>query len=358
MLIIGDIHGCYDELQELLAKAGIGDDEPVIALGDIVDRGPDSPRVVEFFRQQPHFHSIMGNHERKHIRHQSGLVKLANSQRITIAQFAEQDALPYADALHYMATFPHYLELPEAILFHGYLEPTVPLHKQKATVLNGTMSGEKYLYKQYAPPWYEWYTGDKPLIVGHRNYTRSAVPFVFNDLVYGLDTGVYEGKALTGLLLPHFRLISVPARAHHAYHVFRQYRHLLPKPRPPRPTRPERLAWPQLQIWLEQQPETSAELAHIRQVMVEVEALRPTIPALLLAKLDAIQTQLQADHPGYADLVGKEQGKLFDTAVDSYPPLFRQILHRLRKGQAIEDVLAKTLQSLADVLTVGQALQE
>ncbi len=38
-LIVGDIHGCFDELQDLLQAAGLAPDDQIIALGDIVDRG-------------------------------------------------------------------------------------------------------------------------------------------------------------------------------------------------------------------------------------------------------------------------------------------------------------------------------
>ena len=47
--VIGDIHGCFAELQDLLDKAGIAEGDHIIALGDIVDRGPDTPQVLEFF---------------------------------------------------------------------------------------------------------------------------------------------------------------------------------------------------------------------------------------------------------------------------------------------------------------------
>ena len=39
--IIGDIHGCYTELLDLLDKAGVGDDDLVVSVGDLVDRGPE-----------------------------------------------------------------------------------------------------------------------------------------------------------------------------------------------------------------------------------------------------------------------------------------------------------------------------
>ena len=45
-LVVGDIHGCYDELQALLDAAGVADDDEIIALGDVVDRGPASPQVL------------------------------------------------------------------------------------------------------------------------------------------------------------------------------------------------------------------------------------------------------------------------------------------------------------------------
>jgi serine/threonine protein phosphatase 1 len=52
-LIIGDIHGCYDELPALLNKAGLSDGDEVIGIGDVVDRGPETPQVVFFFVPHP-----------------------------------------------------------------------------------------------------------------------------------------------------------------------------------------------------------------------------------------------------------------------------------------------------------------
>jgi predicted phosphodiesterase len=45
-LIVGDIHGCYLEFQELLARSGIAKSDEIIALGDIVDRGPETPLAM------------------------------------------------------------------------------------------------------------------------------------------------------------------------------------------------------------------------------------------------------------------------------------------------------------------------
>ena len=49
-LVIGDIHGCYDEFQSLLDKAGLTDEDSIVSVGDCVDRGPDTPAVLKFFQ--------------------------------------------------------------------------------------------------------------------------------------------------------------------------------------------------------------------------------------------------------------------------------------------------------------------
>ena len=139
--VIGDIHGCFVELQDLLDKAGIADDDRIIALGDIVDRGPDTPQVLDFFCNSTSRLSLMGNHERKHIRGARHEVQLALSQIISREQFGTS----YSQALQWMEAFPLFVDLPEAVLVHGYLEPGLALEEQRDTVLCGTMSGDHYL---------------------------------------------------------------------------------------------------------------------------------------------------------------------------------------------------------------------
>ena len=67
-LVIGDIHGCYEEFQSLLDKAGLTDEDSIVSVGDCVDRGPNTPAVLKFFQEEPDAKLIMGNHERKHVR--------------------------------------------------------------------------------------------------------------------------------------------------------------------------------------------------------------------------------------------------------------------------------------------------
>lgn len=220
-LLVGDIHGCFGEFLDLLDAAGVGDADEIIAIGDVVDRGPDSGRVLDFFRTRPLASSILGNHERKHLRSARGEIEPAPSQKITREQLGDA----YPDCLSLLATFPRHLELPEAILVHGFWEPAVPLEQQRDTVVVGTMSGEEYLTRRYTQPWYELYDGPKPLVIGHHDYRRDGRPLICRDRVYGIDTGCCYGTRLTGLVLPDFRIVSVAARADHWAETRRRYPH-------------------------------------------------------------------------------------------------------------------------------------
>ncbi len=78
-LVIGDIHGCYNEFQALLDKVGLNESDAIVSVGDCVDRGTDTPAVLAFFQKTPNVFLIMGNHERKHVRAGRHEVKLAQS---------------------------------------------------------------------------------------------------------------------------------------------------------------------------------------------------------------------------------------------------------------------------------------
>jgi len=70
-IIIGDVHGCHEELRELLDKLNYRDDDHIIFLGDLIHRGPDSGRVLEIVEKLRRTHRvdiIEGNHEEKHRR--------------------------------------------------------------------------------------------------------------------------------------------------------------------------------------------------------------------------------------------------------------------------------------------------
>ena len=117
----------------------------------------------------------MGNHERKHIRVARGELQPALSQRISQLQLGER----YPEALIWLEAFPLFMELPDPILIHGYLEPGVALEVQNERVLRGTLGGYHYLQANYDRPCYELWDGEKPVIVGHLDYLRNGEPFVY-----------------------------------------------------------------------------------------------------------------------------------------------------------------------------------
>ncbi len=70
-IFIGDVHGCLAELQALIEKLNLSTQDEVIFVGDLLDKGPDSPGVVRFVRELAQsFHVVLvkGNHEWKHER--------------------------------------------------------------------------------------------------------------------------------------------------------------------------------------------------------------------------------------------------------------------------------------------------
>lgn len=131
-LVIGDIHGCFIELMELIDKAGLSEEDEIIALGDIVDRGPDSFSVVEFFMQTPKASSLMGNHEKKHIRISNHEAEPSIAQYLTQKQITQRH---YHRAINFFLTLPLFRELHDAMLIHGLYEPGLPLQEQKERVL-------------------------------------------------------------------------------------------------------------------------------------------------------------------------------------------------------------------------------
>ena len=64
-IVVGDIHGCYVEFQELCHLVSFGARDALVTVGDFLDRGPDSWKVAAFFRDLPNAFSVLGNHERR-----------------------------------------------------------------------------------------------------------------------------------------------------------------------------------------------------------------------------------------------------------------------------------------------------
>lgn len=219
-LIVGDIHGCYDELQALLDASGISDDDTIISIGDLLDKGSNPLAVLRFFQDTPNATSLLGNHDQKHLRVMRGEIKPRIPQLITHWRLGKS----YPDALALFAALPLFIDLPDALLVHAFYEPTIPLDQQQTRVLVGTPGAEEYLKKTYERPWYDLYDGDKPIIVGHRDYSSMEKPFIIDGRVYGLDTRCVYGGAMTGLVVPDWRFVRVPAKRNYWEKVLSQHK--------------------------------------------------------------------------------------------------------------------------------------
>jgi predicted phosphodiesterase len=90
-IVVGDIHGCYDELMELLAKVNFGANDRVVAVGDLVTKGPKNREVLELFMTDARFSSVIGNHDLALRRKWNGeKLKLKASQKTTHKELKER----------------------------------------------------------------------------------------------------------------------------------------------------------------------------------------------------------------------------------------------------------------------------
>lgn len=313
-IIIGDIHGCYDELLELLDRAGTTADDIIVSVGDLVDRGPQSPEVWRFFRERcarGRAIVLMGNHERKHVRQ-----VFSYSQEITRLQLGGE----YTAATEWMSHLPYYFETPECIVVHAALLPGLPLFEQKEEVLAGTVAGERELKSALGETyWHALYTGPKPVAFGH--HVVGPNPLVERGLIYGLDTGACHGGRLTALIVPGFELVSVPARADHWEQEKKKWQEpvLLGKP------------------WLDMGfAKASRELdRYADETGPTIEALKSWL-ASLDGLLESCHARLLAEA---ARLAAEGGGDDFSTRVESHPQ--KALLHLAHRGRLELDAVKK-----------------
>lgn len=204
-IVIGDIHGCYDELMELLQQLELKDEDFLLSLGDIVDRGNKSLEVYQFFKNRPNSKVLMGNHGRKHLNGQ-----LNYAQEIVKVQFGPE----YPVFLDWLKTLKYAHETAEAIIVHAAFEPNKSTAEQKEEVLCGSTSGERYLTQNLPAEthWQEHYRGEKSIIYGH--HVVGDHPEIVNK-TYGIDTGACHGGYLTVLELPGFVIHQVKVKTNH-----------------------------------------------------------------------------------------------------------------------------------------------
>jgi hypothetical protein len=219
-LVVGDIHGCADELKELVGKAGWVPGERLVLVGDLVAKGPDSQGVIAFARESGAL-AVLGNHDAHVLRLrevQRGRARADGKPRPEHQQVLE--TLAAADWA-YLEALPLWLRLgpersgdPDTVVVHAGVVPGVAIEKQERehllTLRSITNEGEP-TKKAKGMPWASRWRGPERIVFGH-DAVRGLQEYAYAT---GLDTGCVYGGALTALLLPERKLVSV--RAHRAY---------------------------------------------------------------------------------------------------------------------------------------------
>jgi hypothetical protein len=211
IIAIGDIHGCYQEFAELLARLELTKDDRLILVGDLINRGPDSCKVIDLARQHRAL-SLLGNHELRLLTYRKDKTPVADISRETDADtFQKLRAEDWA----YLEAMPltHYIEELNTVFVHGGFMPNEPWQRQPASVITRIQSianGKpcKRAEAPNAPPWTDLWTGPPFVVYGH-----TPRPEVYKlKWSVGIDTACVQGGCLTAYILPEKRFVQVKAR--------------------------------------------------------------------------------------------------------------------------------------------------
>ena len=204
-IVIGDIHGCFDELEDMLAQVQFGPDDRLISVGDLITKGPKNREVLDLFMSDPRFSAVMGNHDLALRRKWNGeKVKLKDSQKPTNKEL-KKDKERY---LKFLNSLPFMIDLGTHLVVHAGIRPGVALHSQTSEDLTELRSMGKDRAARDGTPWYDVYDGEKVVLFGH---WPAAEPRRGKQAI-GLDTGCVYGNELTAYIIETGELKTVPAR--------------------------------------------------------------------------------------------------------------------------------------------------
>ena len=204
-IVVGDLHGCFDELEELLERAAFGSDDRVVSVGDLVVKGEKSREVLDLFLSDARFSSVRGNHDVAVLRGLRGKKKGLKATQKKCVRELKGGRERYAALLE---SLPLSIDLGTHLVVHAGLRPGVALEDQSPDDLTELRTLGPDRTSRDGVPWYEVYDGEKVALFGHWPAARPRR----GPRALGLDTGCVYGYRLTAYVLEEDRLLSVPAR--------------------------------------------------------------------------------------------------------------------------------------------------
>lgn len=226
--IIGDVHGCSDELVDLLAKLGYDvasdrtsaehpEGRKAVFVGDLVDRGPDTPGVLKLVMGMVDDGAALcapGNHEARLVRAvRGGEATTGHGLSESLEQLATCSPEEREEAIGFLEGLPGHLVLDGGQLVVAHAGLPVHMHNRDTAAvrrfaLYGDTTGETDEFgHQIRYPWARDYRGVAMVVYGHTPVTEAE--WVNNTIC--VDTGCVYGGSLTALRYPERDLVSVPA---------------------------------------------------------------------------------------------------------------------------------------------------
>jgi Calcineurin-like phosphoesterase len=212
VIAIGDVHGCIDELQDLLRQCDYRQGDLVVFLGDLVCKGPDSVSVVQMAREIGSI-GVRGNHDFEVVRWHQAIKSGVDPPVFGSEHYHIASCLTKAD-MNWMYSLPWYISSKDlgALFVHAGFVSGIRLAKQNPRLMmnmrsilpDGTVTSK--FFNNW--PWARLWDGPQTVLFGH-DADRGLQQY---EHAIGLDTGCVYGGRLTACILPEKKLVSVSAR--------------------------------------------------------------------------------------------------------------------------------------------------
>lgn len=206
-IIVGDVHGCFDECLDLLKKCRFQpDNDQIYFVGDLVNKGPKSYEVLQWVFEND-YPTVIGNHELRLIEF------LASSNQEVPRNWSSlvNRLLPEKEKwLQWLQTLPKAIEKDDFIIVHGGLVPDENWKNSSVEKLAHirTWDGKGVdLNNPSHPAWHSFYKEEKLVVYGH--WAMQGLHKTINSI--GLDSGCVYGGQLSALILPENKIVQVDA---------------------------------------------------------------------------------------------------------------------------------------------------